>query len=298
MSYRNINRRQFIQSSLAVGAALTVPSIYSNPVKLTHADLVPLGKTGLKISRIGFGTGSHNGRVQTALGSEGFNKLMHYAYERGIRYIDTSGTYETYSWIKNAIQGLPREKLFIMSKIAGLPENPRQAIDDMRKQLGVDYIDSLLVHCKVHEDWVEKHKSLIDAFEEAKQKKIILSHGVSCHSLPALRVAAEYNWVDVNLVRINPQGKMMDTEKEVVFDRYSENTVDVVLKQIQIMKQNGHGVIGMKLIGNGQFKDPKERKRSIQFVMQKSQVDAAVIGFKSIAEIDEAIENVNAALVG
>ncbi len=296
MHFENMNRRQFIKISLLAGAALSVPSVLSSKSMLSHADLVPLGKSGLKISRLGFGTGSHSGRVQTALGREGFNRLIHYAYERGIRYIDTANTYHTHSWIKEAIEGLPREKLFIMSKMAGLPEKPVEAIDAIRKELGVDYIDSLLVHCKVHINWAEKHKPLIDAFEEAKQKKIILSHGVSCHSLPALRIAAEYPWVDVNLVRINPQGKVMDGEEEAYFDESTIETVPKVLKQIDIMKKNGHGVIGMKLIGNGWFKEAEERKRSVQFVMQKSNVDAAVIGFKSKAEIDEAIDNVNEAL--
>ncbi len=296
MHFESMNRRQFIQSSLLAGAALSVPPVLSKEAMLSHSDLVPLGKTGLKISRLGIGTGSHSGRVQTELGREGFNHLIHYAYDRGIRYLDTADTYHTHTWIKEAIQGLPRENLFIMSKMAGLPEKPFEAIDKVRKELGIDYIDSLLVHCKVHKDWAEKHKPLIDAFEEAKQKKIILSHGVSCHSLPALRVAARNPWVDVNLVRINPQGKVMDGEGDTYFEESTEESVPKVLHQIQIMKENGHGVIGMKLIGNGRFKDAEERKRSIQFVMQKSRVDAAVIGFKSETEIDEAIDNVNMAL--
>jgi len=55
---------------------------------------------------------------------------------------------------------------------------------------------------------IEKEEAIV---EEAKEKKIILSHGVSCHSLPALKLAAKLDWVDVNLVRINPQGVWIDT---------------------------------------------------------------------------------------
>ena len=62
------------------------------------------------------------------------------------------------------------------------------------------------------------------------------------------------------------------------------------------MRAQGRGVIGMKLIGNGDFKNPEDRERSIRFVMQSGLVDAVVIGFASPAEIDEAIERINRAL--
>ena len=55
---------------------------------------------------------------------------------------------------------------------------------------------------------------MLDALQEAKDKKIIRAHGVSCHSLPALTKAAQLDWVDVNLVRVNPQGVWIDTPAE------------------------------------------------------------------------------------
>ncbi len=108
--------------------------------------------------------------------------------------------------IRDAIKGLPREKLFIQTKMGGVPENPLAEIDKYRKTYGVDYIDSLLVHCTITPNWEEERKRVMDAMQEAKEKKIILAHGVSCHSLPALKRAVELDWVDVHLVRVNPQG--------------------------------------------------------------------------------------------
>ncbi|NQT25956.1 aldo/keto reductase [candidate division KSB1 bacterium] len=285
-----------MKSTLLTGAALVFQPIFSKQTVLSHADLVPLGKTGLKISRLGLGAGSNSGEVQRSLGHAGFNKLIRYAHERGVRYIDTASSYHTHTWIREAIQGLPREDFFILTKMSGLPDNPMKELEQYRKELGVDYIDSLLVHAQVHPDWVETHKRLIDAFEEAKHKQIIRSHGVSCHSFPAIRKAAELEWVDVNLVRINPQGVKLDTEKETYFDHSTTDSVPIILGQIRQMKKNGHGVIGMKLIADGDFTNPQDRKKSIRFAIQKSDVDAVVIGFKSIAEIDEAIENINGAL--
>ncbi len=262
----------------------------------TAVDQVTLGKTGLKLSRLGIGTGSRGGRIQRELGQDGFTRLLRYAYDQGITYIDTAQNYRTHEMIRKAIKGLPREKLFVQSKMPRVPEKPLEVLDRYRRELGVDYIDSLLAHVTVKADWDEDRKRVLDALEEAKDKKIILSHGVSCHSLPALKKAAELDWVDVNLVRINPQGAHMDTPALKWNAKSDESHVPAVKRQMEIMRRNGHGVIGMKIIGNGDFTTPEDREKSIRFTMQSGLVDAVVIGFKNTAEIDEAILRINSAL--
>ena len=183
MHRKEITRRQFIKSTAVLaGAVLTSCKAQqtSQPVrKRTAADQVTLGKTGLKLSRLGIGTGSNGGRIQRELGPDKFNQLIRYAYDRGITYIDTADSYKTHQMVANAIKPLPREKLFIQTKMMGVPEKPLEAIDRYRRELNVDYIDSLLVHCVVNGDWDQKRKALLDAFEEAKQKKILRAHGVS-----------------------------------------------------------------------------------------------------------------------
>jgi predicted aldo/keto reductase-like oxidoreductase len=178
----------------------------------------------------------------------------------------------------------------------GTPDKPLEVLDRYRKELGVEYIDSLLVHVTVNGDWDESRKRVLDALAEAKDKGIIRAHGVSCHTLPALTKAAEMDWVDVNLVRINPQGVWIDTPKEIWNADSNVSHLPAVQQRMQIMRKNGHGVIGMKIIGNGQFVTAEERERSIRFAMQGGLVDAVVIGFKNTAEIDEAILRINRAL--
>jgi len=295
-----ITRRQFIRGTAALaGTAFLSSRSTGFPAKKgppTAADQVTLGKTGLKLSRLGMGTGSKGGSIQRALGQDDFTRLVRYAYDQGITYIDTAQNYGTHEMVREAIKGIPREKLFIQSKMPRVPDKPLEFLDRYRKELGVDYIDSLLSHVAVRADWDEERKRILDALEEAKDKQIILSHGVSCHSLPALKKAAEMDWVDVNLVRINPQGAFMDTPAEQSNAKSDVTHLPPVQRQMEIMRQNGHGVIGMKIIGNGDFTTAEERERSIRFAMQGGLVDAVVIGFKSTAEIDEAILRINRAL--
>lgn len=299
MSRERITRREFLKGTAVLAGAALLSSCSTGPLAKrtpTAVDQVTLGKTGLKLSRLGVGTGSNSGNVQRALGADGFNRLIHYAYDQGITYIDTAESYRTHTMVRDAIKGLPREKLFIQSKMSGVPEKPLEVLDRYRKELGVDYIDSLLTHCGVTANWDDERRRVLDALEEAKSRKIILAHGISCHSLPALTRAAELDWVDVNLVRINPQGAHIDTPAETWDAASDRSHLPPVLKQIKIMRQNNHGVIGMKIIGNGDFTNPEDREKSIRFTIQSGLTDAVVIGFKSPAEIDEAIKRINSAL--
>ncbi len=305
MSKKRITRRQFIQGAAAsAGAALAARSAgFSGPVRKTASDQIVLGNTGMKISRLGIGTGTMSGSVQRSLGRDKFNDLIRYAYDRGITYIDTSDTYQTHTWVRDAVKGLPREKLYIQSKMIhgmgfgmrgfGKPASTKDTLGRFLKELNVDYIDTVLIHCQTDPSWVEQCRSLMDGLEEAKQKGIIRAHGVSCHSLPALKRAAQENWVDVNLVRINPQGVNIDTPHMSLFAGSDESHVPAVVEQLKIMRENGHGIIGMKLIGQGDFKNIEDRKRSLTWVMQAGIVDAVVLGMKSQAEIDEAILHIN-----
>jgi aryl-alcohol dehydrogenase-like predicted oxidoreductase len=295
------SRRQFLKRSTFAAGALALGSGGSlraqAAAKRTAVDEVTLGHTGIKLSRLGMGTGSANGHAQTALGREGFTKLVHYAYDQGIRYFDSAEAYATFEWIAGAIKGLPREKLFIQSKIDGQPGEVLAAIDHHRKVFNTDYVDSMLIHCMIRNRWTDEWKRIMDGFDQAREKKWIRAKGVSCHSLPALRAAVATDWTEVHLVRVNPQGRHMDgSEEEVGSVNDPVHDVTPVLAELKTMRAKGRGVIGMKIIGNGDFHTPEDRERSIRFAMSRPELDAVVIGFKNTEEIDEAIKRMNLAL--
>jgi 1-deoxyxylulose-5-phosphate synthase len=295
------NRRQFLkQSTLAAGALALAPSQLlraETPAKRTAVDEVTLGRTGVKLSRLGMGTGSNNGHTQAGLGRGGFTDLVHYAYDQGIRYFDCAEAYATFGWMAGAIKGLPREKLFLQSKIDGQPADVLAAIDHHRQTFNTDYVDSMLVHCMIKNTWTDDFKRVMEAFDQARDKKWIRAKGVSCHSLPALRAAVASDWTEVHLVRVNPQGRRMDGEVEEVWNNGDPvHDPAPVVAELKNMRAKGRGVIGMKIIGNGQFVDAEDREKSIRFAMARPELDAVVIGFKSKEEIDEAIRRMNLAL--
>ena len=296
-SPQSSTRRVFLQQAATIaGAACLLPSLATaqETPNRTATDQVPLGKTGLVLSRLGFGAGSNSGNVQKQLGQRTCNDLIHYAYERGLTYIDCAETYATFEWIGGAIKGLPREKVFLQSKIPGQPEDVLKAIDKHRKVYDTDYVDSMLIHCMVQDGWTDPWKRIMDGFEEAKARQWIRAKGVSCHSLPALRTAVASDWPDVHLVRVNPQARHIDGPEQT----WNKPGTDIapVVEQLQLMQAKGRGVIGMKLVGDGEFQNAEDREKAARFAMSQPAISAVVIGFKNRSEVDEAIERLNRAL--
>jgi 1-deoxyxylulose-5-phosphate synthase len=294
MKTNNISRREFIQKSSA-GAAVTLAATSGLSCSLTKrsaTDLVTLGESGVKVTRLGMGTGSNGGHVQRSIGQEEFTKVIRYGIERGISFIDTADSYnDLHEMINKAIKGLDREKLQIQCKISAKKYTEYATeIDRFRKELGTDYFDSFLLHNVRTADWVDEFARARDTLMELKEKQIIRAAGCSMHGLIPLRATANASWGDVRLVRVNHNGTHMDGSRG---DWQEQGDVERALPQIEKMHQAGKGVIGMKLIGNGDFTDAQVRKDSIHFVMGLDYVDAVIIGFKSAQEIDEAIQNMN-----
>lgn len=289
-------RRDFLKATVGAGILAGTPTAPGQAAaRRTATDWVKLGKSNVEVTRLAFGTGTFGGRVQRELGQDGFTRLVRHAYDRGIRFFESADAYRTHTLLAEALKGIPRETYRLMTKMRwrGQSETPMQAIDRFRKELNTDYIDILLIHCVRTPNWPQELEALRDALSEAKQKKLILAHGASCHGLLPLRAFPGNDWLDVALIRINHNGTRMDSLAGGEEDQ--GDVKEVVQRLAEIHKQNT-GVIGMKLIGEGRFRERAEREASIRFAMGLGTVDAITIGYKSPAEVDEAIELVNLAL--
>lgn len=283
-------RRHFLQSAATVAAATTIPAAFA--AKRSATDLVTLGNSGVKVSRLAFGTGTFGGRVQRELGQEGFTRLVRYAYDKGIRFFETADAYTGMPvMLGEALKGLPRDSYKLMTKYRLRDtENPQATIDRFRKELQTEYLDILLLHCVRTADWATANEKLRDALSEAKQKKITVSKGASVHGLVPLRTFPGNAWLDVALMRVNHDGTKMDSLRGNDSDTGEPTEV---FQHVAAVHKQGVGVLGMKLIGEGQFTTPERREAAIQHVIKQGTVDAMTIGFKSPAEIDEAMERID-----
>jgi len=285
-----MNRRKFISNAAAgLGATCLAPHAIADllvldaPHRAEATDTVVLGKTGIRTSRLAMGTGtigSGGSSNQTRAGS--LTRLLRTGYDRGLTLFDTADSYGSHPEVGEAISRLPRDKVVIMTKCDD--RNPQQAkadIDRYRRELKTDYIDILLIHCVTEGDWTTRYRGVMDVFSEAKQKGIIRAHGVSCHSIDALRAAAASPWVDVDLVRLNPVGAHMDADPQTVIS---------VIKE---MRGQGKGIIGMKILGQGAMR--KRQDEAIRFALGTGVLDAFTIGAENDGEQSDLIKRVAAA---
>jgi len=289
-----MRRRDFVLGTAkAIGAAWftshgllsAMEALPTLPQKFSASDTVTLGKTGIQTSRLAMGTGtvgSGGHSHQTALGIKGLSDLLLNGYDHGLRFFDSADSYGSHPHVAEALKHVPRDKVTVLTKTwARDPAMAQADLDRFRRELGVDHIDICLMHCLTEGDWTERYKGVMDVLSEARDKGIIRAHGCSCHSIDALRTAARSPWVDVNLARVNPIGSHMDADPA---------TVVSVLRE---MKASGKGVIGMKILGQGDMRNRQDE--ALKYALSLGVLDAFTIGAESKAEQEDLIRRISAA---
>ncbi len=296
---KNASRRQFLNSALGATAATALAPQQAFAAKRSATDWVTLGNSGVKVTRLAFGTGTNGGRVQRELGQKEFTRLVRHAYDRGIRFFESADNYDQmHEMLAEALRGIPRENYRLMTKLRWRDsERPgydvNAEIDRFRKELNSDYFDVFLLHNVQSPTWPSDLERLRDAVSEAKHKQVIRCHGCSGHGLLPIRAYPGNKWLDVALMRVNHDGTRMDNLRNVNNDK---GVPQEVLPVMEKAHAQGTGILGMKIIGEGSFRSPEQREASIQHVIKNTKVQAMTIGFKSTAEIDEAIERIDRAL--
>jgi aryl-alcohol dehydrogenase-like predicted oxidoreductase len=289
------SRRNFLKAGLAAGVLAGTGSLPVRAARGSATDWVTLGKSGVKVTRLALGTGTISGKLQRDLGQDGFTRLVRYAYDHGVRFYETSETYgEMHKMLGIALKGIPRDSYRLMSKVTTRPGvDPQDKIDELRKLANTDYFDIMLMHYQHVATWPADTARWQDGIAEAQVKKAVIGRGASVHGLPALRQAPGNQWLEIAMIRMNHKGSHMDAED---FATGGPGNVDEVVEHTKQVHQQGMGVISMKLVGEGSFTTREDRQAAMKFAFNNAGVDSVTVGYKSTAEIDEAIENLNLAL--
>ena len=287
-----MKRRDFILQSIALGAPVAamqrrlfgaVSGYSENPVRRHAYDAVPLGPDGLKPSRLAMGTGTSGFRGASdqtrKLGVQGLADLYRFGFDNGLTFWDTADGYGSHPHLKEALKSIPREKVVIMTKSTSkTAKGMRDDIERFRRELGTDYIDLLLLHAVREEDWPVQRRGAMEVINEYKQKGIVKSRGISCHSLPALRQVHAEEFIDVDLARVNPIGAKMDADPATVVEELCK------------IKAAGKGVIGMKILGEGVMRD--RVSEALQHALALDCIDCFTIGAENRYELADLIRRI------
>ncbi|MBI1356316.1 MAG: twin-arginine translocation signal domain-containing protein [Acidobacteria bacterium] len=287
-----MQRRDFLKHSLALGGALSVGAcgVYAAPTEAFAAperkfafDRVKLGPDGIELSRLAMGTGTSgvlgSSNQTRKLGVKGISELYQYGFDNGVTFWDTADQYGSHPHLRKALEYVPRDKVAIMTKSrATTAADMRADIERFRKELNTDYLDLLMLHAVTDPQWVENYAGAMDVVNEYKQKGVVRSRGISCHSLPALRRVATSNYIDVDLARINPIGTAMDADPATV------------VEELMNIKAAGIGVIGMKILGAGSLRHRVDY--ALQHALALKCVDVFTIGAESVTELSDLIHRI------
>ena len=286
------NRREFIQHSLAVGAAAALPlnalPLNAAPAQVRRAsDVILLGPEKIRVSRLAMGTGTFgsggSSNQMRKLGANGLGDLFSAALDNGVFFWDLSDGYGSHAAARSAltVNKIPREKVTIQSKVyARTADQLRADLERFRKEMASDYIDIILLHGLRDEKWTETQKPMMDVLAEYKQKKIVRSHGISCHGIAAGELALKTPWCEIFQIPLNPGGEKMRMD----------GPIDVVVPLMAKMRAAGKGVITMKVLGEGRLRDRVDE--CLRFSYAKDVTDAITIGHESRDELTDIVARI------
>jgi predicted aldo/keto reductase-like oxidoreductase len=302
-SDRDWNRRQFITGALAGAGILAAGPKWlkageskNTSGKSGATEIVTLGHTGIKVSRLAQGTGwngSARSSAQTRLGEKAFTSLIRHSLDSGITLMDTADLYGAHPYVRTALDGVPRDKYRLLSKIWPRKEfwnSPSggaiEEVNRFRRELNSDVIDICLIHCMTNSEWPATYERIRDELSEMKSKGAVRAVGVSCHDFGALKMAAKHPWVDVILARINNAGR----------EAYMDGSIEEISAVLKQARRDGKVILGMKIFGAGKLVKPEQKDASLKYVFGNALVDAITIGMMKPEEVDDTIKRMNKAL--
>jgi len=246
-----------------------------------------LGKTNIKVSRAGFGV-LPMGPSQLALPIEKGAEIIRYALDRGINFLDTAQYYQTYPYIREALENwepaadsaVTPEDIVICSKsLAENYDGMMDAIKDALAQLDLDQIDIFLMH-EVRSGQLSRRAGALQALQDARRRGLVRAIGLSTHHVDVVEAAAALAEIDVVFPLINYAGLGIRCG-----DQFA--TADEMLQAIQACHDAGKGVFSMKAFGGGAL--TAHYQEALNYVFSQPAIDSIMIGFGKLSDVDDLI---------
>jgi len=259
-------------------------------------DYRKLGKTGLKVSRAGFGV-LPMGPAQLALPVEEGARLLEKALNEGINFIDTAQYYQTYPYIRRALcmrkeSGRHTDNLVICSKsLASDYEGMMKAVEEACRELDRDSIEIFLMH-EVRTGQLEARAGAWQALLDARARGLVKAIGLSTHHVNITAQAAQMENLDVVFPLLNYAGLGIrtcgagpDTGPAAGNGRERFASAEEMMEAIRLCHSAGKGIFTMKAFGGGSL--TAHYRQALDYVFSQPEIDSVMIGFGRSSEIDD-----------
>lgn len=232
---------------------------------------VTLGSTGIRVSRLCFGTLTM-GPLQRNLPLTMGAGLLESAFSQGVNFLDTAELYGTYPYIKEALRVKPDAVVCTKS----YSYDAKTAEASFRKAvegIGREYVDLFLLHEQESEHTIRGHWEAVEYFLKRKREGLIGAVGLSTHYVAAVAGANKY------------------PELEAVFPLYNMAGIGIadgseadMLREMRRARERNKGVFVMKPLGGGHLLH--SRAEALRFVLEEPAAQAVAVGMQSAAEVE------------
>lgn len=235
-------------------------------------EYIDLFDTG-KVSRICYGTLSLS-KLQNDNTVANNVKLLNYAYQKGVNFLDTAELYDNYSLLREFLKDKKREDIFISSKSYAYDKKTADySINKALKEMNTEYIDIFMLHELDNGNNFLGHYKAVERFLEYKQKGIIKHFGISTHRIKAVNDCIKYKEIEILFPILNIKGIGIQ-----------DGTVDEMIKNIKLAKNNNKFILSMKPYGGGHLIN--DTKKAFNYVKKINEVDSIAVGMRTKEEID------------
>lgn len=232
---------------------------------------VILGATGMTISPLVFGT-LPLGPLQAGLSPSEGGRLIRHALELGVNMVDTAELYETYSHIREALEGFDGEVRIASKTHANTAADARAHVERALREMGREQLDLVHLHgARVRDPFVEREEVLSELLKLKEEGKV--THvGLSSHYIAAILKAADRPEIEVIHPLINRTGMGI-----------LDGTAEEMASAIALCAASGKGVYAMKALAGGNL--IAAARESIRYVLTLPGVQALAMGMLTTAEI-------------
>ncbi|HAP94003.1 MAG TPA: aldo/keto reductase [Desulfotomaculum sp.] len=231
-----------------------------------------LGESGILVSRLCFGALTV-GPLQVNLALSQGAAVIRHALEAGINFIDTAELYDTYPYIKEALQGLDKRVVIATKSYAYTGEGMGESLNKALRSLGREYIDIFLLHEQESALTIRGHWGAVECLVKAKEAGLVRAIGISTHSVEGVRAAALIPEFDIIQPLINITGiGIRDGGREEML---------AAIREAALL---GKGIYGMKALGGGNLLDRADE--ALGFVFSIPELAAVAVGMSSTLEVD------------
>ncbi|MGM0378366.1 MAG: aldo/keto reductase [Bacillota bacterium] len=238
-----------------------------------------LGNTGIKVSKLAFGTLTIS-PLQRDLGLNKSLNVLKKAIDLGINFFDTADGYINYKHLNNLLKVIDRKDIVISSKTYAY--NKSQAKNDLNKalnQIGTDYIDIFMLHEQMNEMTIKGHWEAIEYLLEMKKQGKIRAIGISTHFISGVKAFKKYDELEVLHPIINKKGIGI-----------CDGNINEMIDELKTIDKS-KGIFAMKALAGGNLLNSIDE--AFDFILSLDFLDSIAVGMQNSLEVKYNVKRFN-----